>query len=244
MSINIGGPGVATTLVGQEEARWYNRTGGARLVGDVMQLDLAQTATETTGYVQGDGSSVFENAVLPEAGMEGYGTFGIVLEGDLGDNEAMNMAREGIVLANIAEAVGPGDALIVVAASDELARGDGSTGQLVVAVALETIARAGQAYVWLRGLSGGHGVDGAAVATVSTSILRGKFTTAGSTGATESFTLTGCTATHVIVATIEDDGTDSVTLVLTVPDTDRATLTFSADPRDDTIVNIIAIPRA
>lgn len=239
MSINIGGPGVATTLVGQEEATWFNRTGATRAVGDVLQLDVAQTATETTGYVQGGGTSVFENAVLPEAGLEGYGTFGVVIEsGSLDDNRPLNVALDGIVQANISEAVNPGDALIVVAAADTFARGSGATGQKVVAIALETLARAGSAYVWMK--LGGHGADGAAVATVAAAILRTKHSTAGG-DATEEVTLTGTTADHIVVATTE---TGTATVVTAVPDTDRVTLTLSADPGAGRLVNVIAIPRA
>lgn len=237
MSINIGGPGVATTLVGQEEATWFNRTGATRAVGDVLQLDAAQTEAETTGYVQGGGTSVFENAVLPEAGLLGFGTFGIVIEsGSLLDNRAVNVAVEGIVLAQIGEACAPGDPLIAAAGVDTLAVGADS-GAKVIGIALETLARAGTAYVWFKGLGGGHGVD-AGTGGVPSAILRTKFTTLGG-DATEEVTLTGTTATHVVVATTE---TGTATVVTAVPSADRVTLTMSADPGAGRLVNVIAVP--
>lgn len=43
----------------------YNRTGAKRLAGDIVMLDVLQTATETTGITEGSESSVFANVVLP-----------------------------------------------------------------------------------------------------------------------------------------------------------------------------------
>lgn len=43
----------------------YNRTGAQRLKGDIVMLDVLQSATETTGIVEGNEASVFANVVLP-----------------------------------------------------------------------------------------------------------------------------------------------------------------------------------
>lgn len=43
----------------------FNRSGAQRKKGDVLMLDVLQTATETTSTTVGDEASVFANLVLP-----------------------------------------------------------------------------------------------------------------------------------------------------------------------------------
>jgi len=64
----------------------YNRTGGDRLQGDIVMLDLMQTATETTTITYGDEAGVFANVVLPAtAGLSAFPMY-VCLE-DIADNE-------------------------------------------------------------------------------------------------------------------------------------------------------------
>ena len=60
-------------------------------------------------------------------------------------------------------------------------------------------------------------------------------TTAGGAAA-EAITVTGLAATDLVFAQIKDNGTSNVTLLQAVPTANTLTLTFSADPGNDTVV--------
>lgn len=67
-------------------------------------------------------------------------------------------------------------------------------------------------------------------------VYAGQATTTGGAAA-EDVTVTGALATDIAFAVIEDNGTNNVTLLQTAADADKITLTFSADPGNDAVVN-------
>ena len=60
-------------------------------------------------------------------------------------------------------------------------------------------------------------------------------TTVGGAAA-EAFVVTGLAATDLVFCQIKDNGTSNVTLLQAVPTTNTLTITFSADPGNDTVV--------
>ncbi len=64
----------------------------------------------------------------------------------------------------------------------------------------------------------------------------GQPTTAGG-GAAEAITVTGALATDLAFVQMVDDGTNNVTIVNAVVTADTLTVTFSADPGNDTVIN-------
>jgi len=64
----------------------------------------------------------------------------------------------------------------------------------------------------------------------------GQATTAGGAAA-EAITVTGAAATDLAFVQMVDDGTSNVTIINAVVTTNTLTVTFSADPGSDTIVN-------
>lgn len=64
----------------------YNRSGSDRIIGDIVMLDLLQSATETTTITYGDESGVFANVVMPAtAGLATFPMY-VCLE-DIADND-------------------------------------------------------------------------------------------------------------------------------------------------------------
>lgn len=71
----------------------------------------------------------------------------------------------------------------------------------------------------------------------------GQFTTAGG-DANESASVAGVLATDIAIASIEDNGTNNVTLLQTAAATDAVNFTMSADPSTDCIINYIVLRAA
>jgi hypothetical protein len=63
----------------------------------------------------------------------------------------------------------------------------------------------------------------------------GQHTTVGGAAA-EAITVTGLAATDLVFCQVKDDGTSNVTILYAVPTTDTLTVTFSANPGNDTVV--------
>lgn len=63
----------------------------------------------------------------------------------------------------------------------------------------------------------------------------GQHTTVGGAAA-EAITVTGLAATDLVFVQMKDDGTGNVTIVDAVPTTNTLTVTFSADPGNDTVI--------
>lgn len=80
---------------GPPDKAWvYNRTGAARAIGDVVMLDIAQTATETTGTGFNDAAGIWANVVLPATAGLPHGIFAVVsglLSGAGADNALMEV---------------------------------------------------------------------------------------------------------------------------------------------------------
>jgi len=68
------------------------------------------------------------------------------------------------------------------------------------------------------------------------SVYAAQYTTAGGAAA-EAITVTGLQATDLAFVQVVDDGTGSVTALQAVCTADTLTVTFSADPQNDTIIN-------
>ena len=64
----------------------------------------------------------------------------------------------------------------------------------------------------------------------------GKHTTAGG-DANEQATVTGAVATDIVIATVEDSGTNTVTLLTAAPGTDVVNFVLSGDPSTDAIIS-------
>lgn len=71
----------------------------------------------------------------------------------------------------------------------------------------------------------------------------GQHTTAGGDTA-ETATVTGALATDIAIASIEDNGTNNVTLLQTAAATDAVNFTMSADPSTDCIINYMVLRAA
>lgn len=68
----------------------------------------------------------------------------------------------------------------------------------------------------------------------------GQHTTAGG-DANETATVTGVLATDIVIATIEDNGTNDVTLLQAAAAANAVNFTLSADPGTDCIINYIVL---
>lgn len=68
----------------------------------------------------------------------------------------------------------------------------------------------------------------------------GQHTTAGG-DANETATVTGVLATDIVIATIEDNGANNVTLLQTAAAANAVNFTLSADPGTDCVINYIVL---
>ncbi len=84
------------------------------------------------------------------------------------------------------------------------------------------------------GFAAAEGVAGAAI------VAAGQFTTAGGDTA-EQATVTGVVATDIVVACIEDNGTNNVTLLQSAAGAGVIDFTMSADPSTDCIINYLVL---
>ena len=137
-----GGPPFGTQPGPPDKAFIWNRSGATRAVGDVMQLDLAQTATETTNNLVGDTASGFANGVLGVALQQEYGIFFIVTGGSLVDNGSMQVHFSGIIDANVsgANAAALYEPLTVITAQDNLTSNVVTTEKIVGIVLVASAA--------------------------------------------------------------------------------------------------------
>lgn len=71
-------------------------------------------------------------------------------------------------------------------------------------------------------------------------VYAGQHTTAGGDAA-ESATVTGALATDIAIASIEDNGTNNVTLLQTAAAANAVNFTLSADPSTDAIINYLVL---
>lgn len=69
------------------------------------------------------------------------------------------------------------------------------------------------------------------------------YTTTGGAAA-EAITVTGAAATDIPLVTMQDDGTSNVTIVSAVITANTLTITFSADPGNDTVVSYVILRAA
>ena len=88
----------------------YNRTGGSRVLGDVVQLDTSKSQVETTGVAEGESSSIYANFVIPVAvfsgaAIGGGGVYGVVQE-TIADNAKGKIRLRGLTQAYIIAASG------------------------------------------------------------------------------------------------------------------------------------------
>jgi hypothetical protein len=70
-----------------------------------------------------------------------------------------------------------------------------------------------------------------------------KFTTVGGAAA-EAITVTGLAATDLVFVMLENDGTNNVSILSAVPTLNTLTVTFSADPGNDAIINYVCFRAA
>lgn len=70
-----------------------------------------------------------------------------------------------------------------------------------------------------------------------------KYTTTGGAAA-EAITVTGLLGTDLVFVMLEDDGTNNVSVLSAVPSADTLTVTFSADPGNDAIINYVCFRAA
>jgi len=102
----------------------FNRTGAAHAVGDICQLDLLKSATETTDNAVGVATSGLANVIVPAVFTQAAGTpagkiYCVALEANA-DNTQGRYRVQGIVDAAVTNGDGDEGAALVVAASSSL----------------------------------------------------------------------------------------------------------------------------
>ena len=142
---STGGPPFGTQPGPPDKALIWNRSGATRANGDVMMLDLGQTAAETTNNLVGDTASGFANAVLGATAQLQHGIFMIVTGGSRVDNGLMQVHFSGIIECNVSgtNAAALYEPLTVVNAQDNL-DSDVSTTQKIVGLCITVTAAAGE----------------------------------------------------------------------------------------------------
>ena len=119
-----------------------NRSGGALVIGDVVQLDMGQSATEVDNARPGssdtDGNnSAYNNVIDPATADLDGGLYGVALEA-IADNASGQIQMRGIVASvNVAGATVAGDYLIGTNASNQLSVATGTGGEKIIAIAHE-----------------------------------------------------------------------------------------------------------
>lgn len=134
-----------------------NRSGGARVVGDVVMFDLDAGDADTTDYVSGSENSVFTNVILPETTHLRDGWFAIVTDlrtGAGADNTEMTVCVRGRVTALIGSAASKGAALIAANGVDSLDDTAGTAGQKIIGKLLVPTTGAATAEVIFNGIEG------------------------------------------------------------------------------------------
>ena len=135
--------------------------GGNKVLGDVVQLDLALTDAATTTNTVAATTSGFVNVVTPASAMLPHGLFG-VLEENTNDDQKGYAVFEGFCFAYLIKSSGniaPGDALCVTTAGT--LSPDGALGRKYVAFycpldgsTLSSPSTRTLARVWFSGLNG------------------------------------------------------------------------------------------
>lgn len=112
----------------------------------------------------------------------------------------------------------------------------GSAGNVATSVAMSgdaTIVASGAVTIG----SGAVGLTKLASAVAPSHVVKyaGQHTTVGGAAA-EAITVTGLAATDLVFCQVKDDGTGNVTILQAVPTSNTLTVTFSANPGNDTII--------
>lgn len=119
----------------KEEVRVMNRTGGAVVVGQAVQFDLAQSDGDVSNSTVGDTASSLAN-VISVAGTDPEKIFAVVTEAGA-DNAEIKVCLRGSVDVSVAGSVqGTGSALTVVATQAAFDT-DAVTGSKIVGMLLE-----------------------------------------------------------------------------------------------------------
>lgn len=137
-----------------------NRSGGAWVIGDVIQLDLTQSESEVTSVAFGEDASIWANAINPTAaGVQGS-IMGVVVETDgIADNATGTVRFQGVVdQAYVIKATGNiaiGDKLVATTARNLDA--DRASNEMIIGRSLEaktTPTTRTLAKVWFDGING------------------------------------------------------------------------------------------
>jgi len=150
---SVAGPPVGWSP-GVDAAWVYNRTGGSTVLGNVLTLDLGQTATESTNNDVGSVNSGLANGITPVTANVGFGIYGIVIGGNLVDNGLVKVQISGIVEAGVDAASAINNELSVLNAQVTLDAGAVVAGSKIIGIQLDATAGAGVARVMFDGMSG------------------------------------------------------------------------------------------
>lgn len=84
-------------------------------------------------------------------------------------------------------------------------------------------------------------LDNLAAALGGFQIVNAQLHTTVGGAAAEDVSISGVLATDVVLAVVADDGTNDTTIVSAAAGADKVTITYSADPGDDAVTNIVVI---
>ncbi len=162
--LTVGGPSAGVpegVFPDTVTARFYNRSGGAYLIGEHVQLDLAAVAAEVTSIVPGEANTVWNSVIEPVSSTTLAGTHaGIhaVALAAVAQDESGEFLLRGIVNAKVDGATAEGS--LLVAATDGTLDLASNTAFKIIAISLMVDAPTGFADVWFDGIDGfGPAVD-------------------------------------------------------------------------------------
>lgn len=132
----------------------FNRTGAARINGDLVQLDIGLTQAETTNTEVGDDASGLANAVTPAAGFVEHGIFGVVFGGGGADDTRIRVRLRGIVNELSVNAATARTDQLVPTATTHAATPAGVSTSKIIGIPLSTTAGAGLVSALFDGING------------------------------------------------------------------------------------------
>ena len=127
----------------------FNRTGATRKKGDIVMLDVAQTATETTSVVVGGEESIYANVVLPATAGLAFFPMYVVGDDEIEDNKKGYLIACGPVDFSVADDdvattnVDASDGVSVLNGAHDLEAS--TTGNRILGIALADAAASGSA---------------------------------------------------------------------------------------------------
>lgn len=179
------------------------------------------------------------NAEVQQVGTQGNSSIGVSMEAaDVSENQSripIGLLDGGKLEVEAGAAIDVSAGAVPVA-SDNQGRAIPATGSdRVLGYALSSAGAAGQVVTIT-------GALGPGAATGPGSKFRDTYTTTGGAAA-EAITVTGLLSTDVVVVSLRDGGTNTVTIVGYAVAANTLTVTFSGDPGNDAVIDYVAFPQ-